>query len=155
MAIDLENGRRTRGELEQDIKRIADAYVTGELELGEGETLTPYRIAKAIQKAQSLDAHPSPGAVTATLKRWNDLGFAVLKDKPLAFEDYTEEGREVGLTEMKAKAAAARKAATSSEDGEAVPVTEERDEPVVPVADEPAPSSDEDEPLGSGEYPVP
>jgi hypothetical protein len=118
--------RRGRGQLESDVKRLCDAYVSGDLKLPEGrEHLTPHVIARAIQQTESLVSAPSTGAVAAVLDRWEVIGFAVVSDKPKAFVDYTVAGRSEGLTALKAKSATgkreqrkAMKAAEASAEGE-------------------------------------
>lgn len=93
--------RRSRGLLEADVKTITDEFATGKIELKEGEHLTPHRIAKLIQEKDSLEKPPSTGAVAAVLGRWQEYGFAVVNPKPLAFVDYTDDARNVGLTALK------------------------------------------------------
>jgi len=102
--------RRTRGGLEADVKVITDRFVTEDIVLPEGQSLTPHRIGKAIKDFNGLDQAPSTGAVAAVLARWEKIGFAEIDDKPLAFIDYTEAGRQKGLSALKAEVSAAKKA---------------------------------------------
>jgi hypothetical protein len=100
-----EDAPKTRGErtpLEADVKAVTDDYVTGALTLEEGETLTPHRIAKLVHERRGEgQPKPSAGAVSAVLDRWVAYGFCTVSEKPVAFADYTDEGREKGLTAMK------------------------------------------------------
>lgn len=107
------DGRRSRGQLHYDVKRITDTYVTDAASLGlkDGEPLTPHRIVSALMTTDSLDTRPSTGAVSNVLKNWREIGFAEIAEGPTAFVDYTEDGRNLGLDAMKAAAAADRKAA--------------------------------------------
>lgn len=119
-----EKSRRPRGWLETDVKSITDKFVTGEITLTpkEGETevfLTPHRVAKLVKEMDGLDEAPSTGAVAAVFNRWVECGFIETHSKPFAFKDYTEAGREQGLTALKdarkAKAKEARAAAKQAE----------------------------------------
>lgn len=107
---DEQKFRRSRGSLESDVKMICDKFVTGEVKLGDEENLTPHRIAKLIKDSESLDAPPSVGAVSAVLTRWEKIGFAAVEYKPFRFIDYTQAGRDDGLTALKAAAAAEMRA---------------------------------------------
>lgn len=110
----LEDGRRPRGWLESDVKRITDAYITGELKTETGDLLTPYRVSQFIKKLESLEKGPSTGAIAAVFERWKDIGFAEISDKPLAFVDYTDVGRELGLRGIKEKRAQNRRDARAA-----------------------------------------
>lgn len=102
--------RRPRGWLEADVKRVTDSFVTGDLKLKEGEYLTPHRLSRLVKELDSLDEAPSTGACAAVLDRWNEIGFAKLNETPKAFLDYTDQGRNEGLTAMKAARGEKRKA---------------------------------------------
>lgn len=102
--------RRPRGWLETDVKAITDAYVQGQIDLGEGKFLTPHRLALLVKERDSLDEAPSTGACAAVLDRWVEYGFCDLHETPKAFKDYTEAGRTEGLTALKEKRSADRKA---------------------------------------------
>lgn len=106
--------RAPRTDLEPEVKKVTDAFVTGSITLGEGEFLTPHRIGKYVQQNLGSEKAPSTGAVSAVLDRWAGIGFATLVEKPKAFGDYTDAGREKGLSALKAEAVAARKAAKAS-----------------------------------------
>lgn len=108
--------KRPRTNLEAEVKRITDASVTGEIgDYFGNEPITPHRIANAIYEKSDRDSKPSTGAVTEVLKRWRDVGFITVTEKPFAFEDYTEQGRTLGLNALKAQAKEARKAAKNAE----------------------------------------
>lgn len=92
--------RRPRGWLEFDLKQVTDLFVTGQITTS-GEWMTPHRLAKLIQETGSLAEPPSTGACANVLRRWGEMGFATINDHPLAFVDYTEEGKQYGLEEMK------------------------------------------------------
>lgn len=99
--------RRQRGDLELQVKAICDDLVTGVLEIEQAHT--PYRLAAAIGEKYG-DKAPSVGAVTAVLKRWEDIGFAVAAEKPYAFEAYTEDAATVGLAALRERHRAITKA---------------------------------------------
>lgn len=104
-------GRRIRGALEADVKRVCDEFVTGLVALPEGELLTPHRIAKIVKDTiGDPEYSPSTGAVAAVLVRWKAIGFASLNEKPMAFLDYTDAGRTEGLTALKAASAEGKRA---------------------------------------------
>lgn len=152
MSVDLEDGRRARGYLESDVKRVTDRFAEGVLTVEDGKLLTPHRIAKAIKELDSLEAAPSAGAVTATLKRWKEIGFADVNDAPLAFTGYTALGLSEGLTALKEKSRAGKSkgaAVASTTEPELPEPTETPDAPVIPLGDP------TEEPEGAGEYPVP
>lgn len=99
--------RRGRGLLEVDVRSVTDAFAKGEITLAEGELLTPHRIGRQVKDRDSLDKAPSTGAIVNVLKKWGEIGFAVLNEKPLAFLDYTNEARNDGLSALKERHAAA------------------------------------------------
>ncbi len=105
---------RGRGGLEAEVKRICDEFVTGKFALPEGEVLTPHFIAKRIKEDEGTDEAPSTGAVAAALDRWAEIGFAEITEKPKAFVDYTEAGRDQGLTTLKAASAERKRAIRSA-----------------------------------------
>lgn len=113
-----------RGGLEAECKAVTDDFVTGAYTLPEGKTaLTPQQIAVEIKRRREANGderrEPSTGAIGDNLKRWKNIGFAVITDTaPLAFVSYTPEaytaeyvtkgddGQDVtlvGLSAMKAK----------------------------------------------------
>lgn len=127
-------GRRSRGQLHDDVKRITDVFVTDAASLGlkDGEALTPHRIVKALIQTDSLDTPPSTGAVSNVLKNWREIGFAEIAEGPTAFVDYTEGGRDQGMNAMREAAKKGRRDAKAGTATEAVPVTEEDTVPAEP-----------------------
>lgn len=116
--------RRARTELESRVKAVTDAFVSGSVPLGDGEALTPHRIAKRLEDEPGNEGKVSTGAVASVLSRWEAYGFAKLTPKPLAFVDYTDEGREEGLTALKEAATKAKreqKAAIKAAEAPATP----------------------------------
>lgn len=114
VATDEENPPRgSRGDLEAEVKEVTDAFAEGKFDT-EGKPLTPHRIANAIVAAREADGRtgrkPSTGAVTDTLKRWKQIGFANVSEGPWGFDSYTDDALAFGLTELKVRAAADRKA---------------------------------------------
>jgi hypothetical protein len=103
-------GRKPRGWLAADVKRICDDFLSGKLKLGEGEGLTPHRVAKLVQTRNGSEEPPSTGAVSAVFKRWQEYGFAKFSKKPFGFTEYTAKGKEVGLDGMIAARSEKRKA---------------------------------------------
>lgn len=103
--------RRSRGLLESDIKRVCDAYVTGQYKVPGDKPLTPYRAGLALQEMDQLERAPSSGAVSAVFDRWVEIGFMEAGRKPYCFKDYTEAGRSDGLAALHRRDAAHRKAA--------------------------------------------
>jgi hypothetical protein len=114
-------GRAPRTDLEGDLRIVLDNFVTGDLVLPDGKSLTPHAIANAIHAQRGLDTvKPSSGAVSAALARWVEIGFITVNEKPLSFADYTDAGRTEGLGALKsahrarlASARAATKAAAA------------------------------------------
>lgn len=105
-----EKARRGRGNLEADVKAICDKFVTGEIVLEPGDSLTPHRIAKKIVEVMEPDSNvPSTGAVSAVLKRFEKYGFITCQASPYAFSDYTDRGRTEGLRALREEWKAAKK----------------------------------------------
>lgn len=125
----IAQARLKRGDLESEVKDVTDLFVEGGLDT-EGKPLTPYRIVQAIKAsrvAHGFEARdPSSGAVTETLKRWRDIGFAEVTEGPWAFVSYTPDAYAFGLIALKEKASAARKAKKAAA---AAPVVETVTEP--------------------------
>lgn len=109
--VDVEDARRPRGYLEADVKRITDRFVTGQLVLPEGAHLTPHHIGLAIKTEDSLEKAPSTGAVNAVLKRWEEIGYALVSTAPYAFTGYTQAAVDEGLVALKGAAKAKKKTA--------------------------------------------
>lgn len=143
---------RDRGALEVAIIGVTDAFVAGDLTLGEGEFLTPHRIARAVQEKEGRKV--SAGAVAARLQVWLEIGFAQLNQKPFAFSDYTQDARDVGLSGLKDRAREARKAAKAEAKAEAPaevepPVETSPEAAAVEATVDPEPASDSPAP-GTG-----
>jgi hypothetical protein len=94
-----ESGRRPKGELEDRVKKVTDAW-TGMASLGgKMRDCTPAWIAEQIDEENP----PSTGAITAVFDRWVAYGFATVEKKPTRFTGYTPEGVKKGLYTMKAE----------------------------------------------------
>lgn len=89
-------GGRARGQLEDEVRRVCNRYMAGEIE----GLLTTKLIATEIDK----DNPPSQGAIGAVLLRWGKIGFADVRLGPMRFAGYTIEGMKEGLEKLKAKA---------------------------------------------------
>lgn len=141
----------SRGQLEAEVKAVCDRFVAGDIELPDGQLFSAHRIAAAIIDLRGPDSDrrsPSTGAIADNLKRWSDIGFAVLNEKPLAFSGYTDAAHTEGLRALKEKHAASRpskprkrKEAVGDVRGpvEGVSNTAPNDEPRVFVEDTDAP----------------
>lgn len=92
--------------LEGDLKHVVDEFVLGHIKF-EGNGPTPHNLARAVEEyRKSVNPNDttkvSSGAVSAAFARWKEIGMATLSDtKPLTFVDWTEAGRQLGLTELK------------------------------------------------------
>lgn len=86
-------GRAARGELASWVKHECDVWLVEELIY----KCTPPYLAEAIAKTQGFAKPPSVGAVDAVLKRWVEIGFAVVEKKPTRFIKYTDDGIRLGL----------------------------------------------------------
>lgn len=106
--------RRGRGELENLVVEVTDAFEAGKVELPEGKTLTPQRIANIIGEKPNEDK-PSGGAVAAILKRWEESGYALVHPKPYAFKAVSARGKKQGLDDLKAKLREKKKAEKAAE----------------------------------------
>lgn len=120
--------RRPRGWLANDVKRVCDKLITGEIQLPEGQSATPHRVAILVKDMEGLDKAPSTGAVAAVFKRWEDYGFATFKSGPYSFDDYTDQGRTLGLQGLIEARSANRKAERQAAKAAAQPV-EPTDQP--------------------------
>lgn len=107
--------RAKASNLEGDLRAVLDDYVSGVLKLADGSLPTPHTLAAEIAKRRGDGGKVSSGAVSAALIRWQEIGFATLTMKPMAFVDYTDAARSQGLSALKtthrANKSAARKAA--------------------------------------------
>lgn len=86
-------GRAARGELAAWVKLECDVWLIDNPEY----SCTPAYLSEAIAKTQGLGKAPSVGAVDAVLKRWAEIGFAVMEKKPTRFIKYTDDGVKLGL----------------------------------------------------------
>jgi hypothetical protein len=86
------NGRRARGSLDWEVKKVCDAWVS----TGTDVPLTPKMASALIDGGQT-----STGAVDAVWRRWVQIGFAITASKPTRFIGYTEKGIEKGLHRIK------------------------------------------------------
>ena len=107
--------RAPRTNLEADIKKVCDDYVLGSITLPEGKHLTPHMIAQHVMSNRGNDAKVSGGAVAAALTRWAEIGYITIWPKPVAFIDYTDAGRNEGLSALKRSHSARRSAARAAE----------------------------------------
>lgn len=112
------DARRGRGALEALVVSVTDAFEAGKVELPEGKTLTPQRIANIIGEKPGEDK-PSGGAVAAILKRWDDAGYALTHAKPYAFKAVSARGKKQGLEDLKEKLHEKKKAERAKEREEA------------------------------------
>lgn len=94
-----ETGRAARGQLESWVRRVTDIWVT---EMP--ENCTPKYVGQCIMDLEGLDKPPSQGAVDSVFRRWQQIGFAVIGERPTRFTRYTIEGIRDGLEAMKARA---------------------------------------------------
>lgn len=110
---------RARGRLEDLVIEVGNLISAGSLEEPEGRPWTPHRLAKEVTtRYPGSGAPPSTGAISDTLRRWREIGFAEIGADPLSFIDFTAEGRTVGLAALKAKARANKVAKHKKEAGE-------------------------------------
>lgn len=112
------SARRGRGELEGLVQDVTDAFEDGKVELPDGKTLTPQRIATIIGEKKGEDK-PSSGAVAAILKRWDEAGYALTHPKPYAFKSVSARGKKQGLEDLKEKLKEKKKAERAKEREEA------------------------------------
>lgn len=110
-ADDAGAARGPTTDLEGDLRKVLDDYVSGTFQFADGIKPTPHVLAAEIAKRRGDGKPVSSGAVSAALTRWVEIGFATLSSKPTAFVDYTEAARTQGLTALKAASRAAKAAA--------------------------------------------
>lgn len=128
--------RAKASDLEGDLRKVLDDYVTGLFKFPEGTLPTPHALAAEIAKRRGDGHAVSSGAVSAALTRWQEIGFATLGAKPMQFIDYTPASRSQGLTALKQAFRASKSAARKA-------------------AQEPAPVAAATVPLAAPEAPVP
>jgi hypothetical protein len=125
---------RARGRLEELVREVCDGIADGSIVEPEGRPWTPHRLAKlVVDRFPGSGAPPSTGAISDTLRRWKEVGFANIDEGPVSFVSFTEGARTEGLTALKAAHRKSNKIAKHvSEAGEdAFELTEE------PVVDMP------------------
>jgi hypothetical protein len=110
-----DSGKNTA--LEQQVKGVLDEYVMGTLDLG-GRPPTATCIARVVSERYNVVA--SPGGVHNIFVKWEKMGFITFAfegRRPLTFEGYTDDAREIGLARIKARYYSAReKSGPSSHD---------------------------------------
>jgi len=109
-AADGPKERAAASDLEGDLRRVLDDYVSGLLKLPDGQMPTPHTLAALIAERRGNGLKVSSGAVSAALARWVEIGFATVSEKPTKFVDYTEAARTQGLSALKAAHRAAKSA---------------------------------------------
>lgn len=121
--------------LEGDLRKVLDDYVSGVFKLPEGSLATPHTLAAEIAKRRGDGKAVSSGAVSDALRRWVEVGFATLSSKPTAFVDYTDAARSQGLHALKAAHRLSRSAARKAvaEPATAVPLATGSTLPVPPT----------------------
>lgn len=82
---------RQKGRLVLDVKIVCDQWVLGAHP--DIEQLKPGEIARLIDPQRP----PSTGAITNVLRKWSEMGFARIGEKPWRFEAYTKAGIEHGF----------------------------------------------------------
>lgn len=101
-----ESGRKARGQLEDEVKRVTDMWVAMAA-IGDMQPCTPPWVAERIDPENP----PSTGAISAVFERWALYGFCTIEKKPTRFTGYTPDGISKGLHVLKAQAKAAGKRA--------------------------------------------
>jgi hypothetical protein len=102
--------RLGRGELEKRVLEVVNDIEAGKVKV-DGPA-TPHRVAGII--GESGDK-PSAGAVAAIFGRWDNIGFALFTEKPLAFKRVSAAGKKQGLDTLKEKAREKAKAERAAE----------------------------------------
>ena len=116
------SGRATPSDLEGDLRIVLNAYVQGQITLGDGVHATPHTLAGLIAKHRNDGKAVSSGAVSAALSRWAEVGFITLRQKPTAFDDFTDDGRALGLKALKERHRQAKKDARADAKAADAPV---------------------------------
>lgn len=94
-------GGRARGQLESEVLKVCNLYVSGHLD----SLMTPKFIGESIDAGNP----PSQGAIAAVLDRWSSIGYANVKTGPIRFVGFTVQGMRLGLEKMKLEAKGARR----------------------------------------------
>jgi hypothetical protein len=96
-----ETVKRDRGGLENLVLEVCNQIESGGIASEPGKAWTPHRLAVQVAERFPGGAAPSTGAISDNLKRWRDVGFAEVTEKPLAFVGFTPEAKTVGLAGLK------------------------------------------------------
>lgn len=95
---ELESGRRSRGQLEDMVDVLCKRWLVGGSSQDEHHRCTAEALAAA---SMAHDGRPtSTGAVSAILRKWAELGYAEVEEKPMRFVGLTARGMELGLEEL-------------------------------------------------------
>lgn len=99
------SGFRRKGQLEESVQDVCLGYLKGKYDADENGDMTTKHIGQLID----AESPPSPGAVQAVLERWEKLGYAEMRRKPVGFQMLTAEGMQKGLSAMRHEASVKRK----------------------------------------------
>lgn len=91
------SGYRRKGQLEDSVNEVCTGYLKGKYKADENGDMTTKHIAYLIDPEEP----PSPGAIQSVLQRWEKLGYAEMRRKPVGFQMLTVEGMQKGLHAMK------------------------------------------------------
>lgn len=91
------SGYRRKGQLEDSVNEVCTGWLKGTYQADENGDMTTKHIAHLIDPENP----PSPGAVQSVLQRWEKLGYAEMRHKPVGFQMLTIEGMQKGLHAMK------------------------------------------------------
>lgn len=120
---------RARGRLEELVREVCDQIEAGRITDEKGRPWTPHRLAKLIdERYPGSGSSPSTGAISDTLKRWSDIGFATIPESPRSFGGFTAEAMSEGLAALKKRYRDANRVAKHKD---------EAGENPAPVAEEP------------------
>lgn len=99
------SGRTPKGQLEYWVKEAVDTWLSNEGEYDDGTSLcTPATLAAMVASQQGVP-EPSQGAIYSVLKRWGEIGYVKLGEKPFRVKCMTIAGMAHGLDFLKGKAA--------------------------------------------------
>lgn len=104
-----DTGRRRRGELEEIVDMLCKRWIVVDLMAGTPECTSEWLAAEATK----VDGKStSTGGVTAILRRWANLGYAQVEDKPTRFVALTADGMARGRKELARRARVKAKGTT-------------------------------------------
>lgn len=94
-----ESGRRRRGQLESMVDTLCKTWLV----IGTAVLMPEDCTAEWLtERAAAMDGlETSSGAVAAILHRWERMGYAQIRKKPLRFIGFTAHGLEVGFEELR------------------------------------------------------